>query len=92
MTSFGETIPENEQLGSISSTFYMCLLRRYFGTKNFKPKTQLCNFWHQNIGAKCVDEIDTRFTLVLLAYVIEQACQTGGPPQPSKSLYDLKIH
>jgi len=25
-----------------------------FCAKNFKPKTQLCNFWHQNLGAKCV--------------------------------------
>jgi len=24
-----------------------------FLPKNFKPKTQLCNFWCQNIGAKC---------------------------------------
>jgi hypothetical protein len=21
--------------------------------KNFNPKTQLCNFWRQNMGAKC---------------------------------------
>jgi hypothetical protein len=24
-----------------------------FVPKNFKPKTQLCSFWHQNTGAKC---------------------------------------
>jgi len=32
--------------------------------KNFKPKTQFCNFWHQNIGKKHthVDEIDVRMS------------------------------
>ncbi len=25
--------------------------------KNFKPKTQLCNFCHPNIGAKCAHKM-----------------------------------
>jgi len=39
---------------SISSTFYLRFFCQYFGAKNLKPKTQLCNSWHQNIGAKCM--------------------------------------
>jgi len=43
------------QLGdkvSISSTFYACFFANVLGPKNFKPKTQLCNFWHQNFAQK----------------------------------------
>jgi hypothetical protein len=48
-------------------------------TKNFKPKTQLCNFWRQNfvqkMQAENVDEIDSLVTLFSLygpcPYVVE---------------------
>jgi hypothetical protein len=38
---------------SISSTFYSSFFAHILVPKNFKPKTQLCNFGRQNIGAKC---------------------------------------
>jgi len=37
---------------SISSTFLRARFSRYFGAKNFKPKTQLCNFWRKNFVQK----------------------------------------
>ncbi len=37
---------------TISSTFYAGFFCQYFGAKNFKAKTQICNFWRQNIGTK----------------------------------------
>jgi len=36
----------------ISSTFYTGFLADILAPKNFKPKTQLCYFWHQNISPK----------------------------------------
>jgi len=41
---------------NISSQFHQRFTSAYlvqnFGGKNFKPKTQLCNFWHQNFIQK----------------------------------------
>jgi len=34
-----------------------------FEPKNFKPKTQICNFWLQNIGAKCTCKMSMKSTL-----------------------------
>jgi len=39
-------------LVSISPTFYAPFFDDILAPKNFKPKTQPCNFWHQNIGKK----------------------------------------
>jgi len=30
--------------------------------KKFKPKTQLCNFWRQNIGARCARKMLMKLT------------------------------
>ncbi len=39
-------------LPSISSTFYACVFVWNFSAKNFKTKTQFCNFWSQNFVQK----------------------------------------
>jgi len=31
---------------------YTCFFANILAPKNFKPKTQLCNFWRQNFGQK----------------------------------------
>jgi len=47
---------------SISSTFYACFFADILVPKKFKPKTQLCNFWRQNIGAKCTSKMLMKLT------------------------------
>jgi len=46
---WGQLLPVQE---SISPTFYAYLFVNILAPKNFKPKTQLCNFWHQNFLQK----------------------------------------
>jgi len=47
---------------NIDEIDYLCQFHQHFmrpfsanilAQKKFKPKTQLCNFWRQNIGTKC---------------------------------------
>jgi hypothetical protein len=42
--------------------FTRAFLANILVPKNFKPKTQLCNFWCQNIGAKCACKIWMKLT------------------------------
>jgi len=67
---------------SISSRFYACFFADILAPKNFKPKTQLCNFWCQNIGAKCAHKMLMKLTIgelvpgTHIAFVrdVEQKC------------------
>jgi len=54
---------------SISSTIYVRFFANILASKNFKPKTQLCNFWRQNIGAKCVHKMLMKLTPVWVSSV-----------------------
>jgi len=47
---------------SISSTIYVRFFANILASKNFNPKTQLCNFWRQNIGAKCAHKMLVKLT------------------------------
>jgi len=49
---------------SISSTFYSCVFTDISAPKNFKPKTQPCNFWCQNIGKKSMSKMLMKLTPV----------------------------
>jgi len=50
------------KLESISSTFYACILRQYFGAKNYKAVFWVLNFWHQNIGKKSASKMLMKLT------------------------------
>jgi len=47
----------------ISPTFYAHFFANILEPKYFKPKTLLCNFWRQNIDAKCATKMLMKLTV-----------------------------
>jgi len=52
--------------------FHQHFTRAFLADKNFKPKTQLCNFWRKNIGAKCARKMLIKSTQVYKVEVVSK--------------------
>ncbi len=75
-TAISSRNEENNQ-ESISSTFMQASF--ILAPKNFKPKTQLCNFWRQNISAKWVPKMLMKLSLYWIYFWDKLGRKYVGP-------------